>query len=225
MHNFEVLQLPFHLGCLDRLQIQHEEKKIIAGASSMMAVLASICGAFFSVTFKLPFHALPLLSPHPASFRSFTPWASSLNLELVDSLSYVMLDPWLRPFSRISIHGIGQVWLLPKQNFTEEQVAALAMLAGVPLALARNMPGAGRADLLIVSMLTPPWGRGFNPPSVHRVKNSGIYSSGLKLRTNFRKSFSKKVYEKPILRTNCSKIIFLILSIASPRVGSPPNVL
>ena len=77
MHNFEVLQLPFHLGCLDRLQIQHEEKKIIAGASSMMAVLASIWGAFFSVTFKLPFHALPLLSPHPASFRSFTPWASS----------------------------------------------------------------------------------------------------------------------------------------------------
>ena len=32
---------------------------------------------FFSVTFKLPFHALPLLSPHPASFRSFTPGASS----------------------------------------------------------------------------------------------------------------------------------------------------
>ena len=28
---------------------------------------------FFLVTFKLPFHALPLLSPHPASFRSFTP--------------------------------------------------------------------------------------------------------------------------------------------------------
>ena len=77
MHNFEVLQLPFHLGCLDRLQVQHEEKSFIAGASSMMAVLASIWGAFFSVTFKLPFHALPLLSPHPASFRSFTPWASS----------------------------------------------------------------------------------------------------------------------------------------------------
>ena len=32
---------------------------------------------FFLVTFKLPFHALPLLSPHPASFRSFTPGASS----------------------------------------------------------------------------------------------------------------------------------------------------
>ena len=42
-----------------------------------MPVLASIWGAFFSVTFKLPFHALPLLSPHPASFRSFTPSASS----------------------------------------------------------------------------------------------------------------------------------------------------
>ena len=77
MHNFEVFQLPFHLGCLDRLQIQHEEKSFIVGASSMMPVLASIWGAFFSVTFKLPFHALPLLSPHPASFRSFTPWASS----------------------------------------------------------------------------------------------------------------------------------------------------
>ena len=62
MHNFEVLQLPFHLGCLDRLQVQHEEKNFIAGASSMMAVLASIWGAFFSVTFKLPFHALPLLA-------------------------------------------------------------------------------------------------------------------------------------------------------------------
>ena len=77
MHNFEVFQLPFHLGCLDRLQIQHEEKSFIVGASSMMPVLASIWGAFLSVTFKLPFHALPLLSPHPASFRSFTPWASS----------------------------------------------------------------------------------------------------------------------------------------------------
>ena len=33
---------------------------------------------FFLVTFKLPFHALPLLSPHPASFRSFTPGASSI---------------------------------------------------------------------------------------------------------------------------------------------------
>ena len=32
----------------------------------------------------------------------------------------------------------------------------LAMLAGVPLALARNMPGAGPADLLILSMFTPP---------------------------------------------------------------------
>ena len=32
----------------------------------------------------------------------------------------------------------------------------LAVLAGVPLALARNMPGAGPADLLILSMLTPP---------------------------------------------------------------------
>ena len=82
MHNFEVLQLPFHLGCLDRLQVQHEEKSFIAGASSMMAVLASIWGAFFSVTFKLPFHALPLLSPHPASFRSFTPWASSFFQQL-----------------------------------------------------------------------------------------------------------------------------------------------
>ena len=93
MHNFEVLQLPFHLGCLDRLQVQHEEKSFIAGASSMMAVLASIWGAFFSVTFKLPFHALPLLSPHPASFRSFTPWASSKAL-LLDTLvkhSYVTL--------------------------------------------------------------------------------------------------------------------------------------
>ena len=32
----------------------------------------------------------------------------------------------------------------------------LAMLAGVPLALARNMPGAGPANFLILSMLTPP---------------------------------------------------------------------
>ena len=32
----------------------------------------------------------------------------------------------------------------------------LALLAGVPLALARNMPGAGPADLLILSMFTPP---------------------------------------------------------------------
>ena len=32
----------------------------------------------------------------------------------------------------------------------------LAMLAGVPLALARNMPGAGFADSLILSDLTPP---------------------------------------------------------------------
>ena len=38
----------YHLGCLDRLQIQHEEKSFIVGASSMMAVLASIWGAFFS---------------------------------------------------------------------------------------------------------------------------------------------------------------------------------
>ena len=68
----------YHLGCLDRLQIQHEEKSFIVGASSMMAVLASIWGALFFVTFKLPFHALPLLSPHPASFRSFTPGASSI---------------------------------------------------------------------------------------------------------------------------------------------------
>ena len=30
------------------------------------------------------------------------------------------------------------------------------MLAGVPLALARNMPGAGNADLLILSDLSPP---------------------------------------------------------------------
>ena len=58
--------------------IQHEEKGFIVSASSNMAVLASIWGAFFFlVTFKLPFHALPLLSPHPASFRSFTPGASS----------------------------------------------------------------------------------------------------------------------------------------------------
>ena len=79
MHIFEVFRLPFHLGCLDRLQIQHEEKGFIVSASSNMAVLASIWGAFFFlVTFKLPFHALPLLSPHPASFRSFTPGASSI---------------------------------------------------------------------------------------------------------------------------------------------------
>ena len=79
MHMFEVFRLPFHLGCLDRLQIQHEEKGFIVSASSNMAVLASIWGAlFFLVTFKLPFHALSLLSPHPASFRSFTPGASSL---------------------------------------------------------------------------------------------------------------------------------------------------
>ena len=31
----------------------------------------------------------------------------------------------------------------------------IAMLAGVPLALARNMPGAGPANVLILSMLTP----------------------------------------------------------------------
>ena len=37
-------------------------------------------GRFFFVTFKLPFHALPLLSPHSASFRSFTPGASSFGL-------------------------------------------------------------------------------------------------------------------------------------------------
>ena len=74
MHIFEAFRLPFHLGCLDRLQIRHEEKGFIVSASSNMAVLASIWGAFFfPVTFKLPFHALPLLSPHPASFRSFTP--------------------------------------------------------------------------------------------------------------------------------------------------------
>ena len=34
----------------------------------------------------------------------------------------------------------------------------LAMLAGVPLALARNMPGAGFANSLILSDLTPPGG-------------------------------------------------------------------
>ena len=74
MHILEVFRLPFHLGCLDHLQIQHEEKGFMVSASSNMAVLASIWGAcFFLVRFKLPFHALPLLSPHPASFRSFTP--------------------------------------------------------------------------------------------------------------------------------------------------------
>ena len=74
MHILEVFRLPFHLGCLDHLQIQHEEKGFMVSASSNMAVLASIWGVFFFlVTFKLPFHALPLLSPHPASFRSFTP--------------------------------------------------------------------------------------------------------------------------------------------------------
>ena len=58
----------------------------------------------------------------------------------------------------------------------------LAMLAGVPFALARNMPGAGPADFLILSELTPPPWRlvtlrsWVQPPSVHRVKNSGIYS-------------------------------------------------
>ena len=91
MHIFEVFRLPFHLGCLDRLQIQHEEKGFIVSASSNMAVLASIWGAFFFlVAFKLPFHALPLLSPHPASFRSFTPGASSL-LQLVITTCYYNL--------------------------------------------------------------------------------------------------------------------------------------
>ena len=36
---------------------------------------------FLLVTFKLPFHALPLLSPHPASFRSFTPGGLKYFLE------------------------------------------------------------------------------------------------------------------------------------------------
>ena len=61
------------------IAFRYSMKKIIMGTSSMiqMAVLASIWGAFFFVTFKLPFHALPLLRPHPASFPSFTPGASS----------------------------------------------------------------------------------------------------------------------------------------------------
>ena len=58
------------------------KKRFIVGASSMMAVLASIWGRFFFffffifVMFKLPFQALPLLGPHPASFRSLTPGVS-----------------------------------------------------------------------------------------------------------------------------------------------------
>ena len=77
--HYRAVKPGFFLGCLDRLQIQHEEKGFIVSASSNMAALASIWGAFFFlITFNLPFHALPLLSPHPASFRSFTPGASSL---------------------------------------------------------------------------------------------------------------------------------------------------
>ena len=108
MQIFEVFRLPFHLGCLDRLQIQHEEKGFIVSASSNMAVLASIWGAFFFlVTFKLPFHALPLLSPHPASFRSFTPGASSqtqpsiqkLGLDdlMIFALQFFGYKKWPRP--------------------------------------------------------------------------------------------------------------------------------
>ena len=66
MHNFEVFRLPFHLGCLDRLQIEHEEKTFRLHDGRVGLHL----GGVFFVTFKLPFHALPLLSPHPASFRS-----------------------------------------------------------------------------------------------------------------------------------------------------------
>ena len=51
MHNFEVFwlpqSLPSYLGCLGRLQIQHEEKRFMVGVSSMTATLASIWGAFF----------------------------------------------------------------------------------------------------------------------------------------------------------------------------------
>ena len=127
MHILEVFRLPFHFGCLDHLQIQHEEKGFMVSASSNMAVLASIWGAcfFFLVTFKLPFHALPLLSPHPASFRSFTP----------GGLKFFMIQqPWVPPSpsiqhlpnrslestTRNDIHitGVGVAWqLMPWSSY------------------------------------------------------------------------------------------------------------
>ena len=77
MHSLEVFRLPFHLGCLDRFQIQHEEKTFHRGRVLHDGRVGFHLGGVFFVTFKLPFHALPLLIPHPASFRSLTLGASS----------------------------------------------------------------------------------------------------------------------------------------------------
>ena len=171
MHNFEVFQLPFHLGCLDRLQIQHEEKSFIVGASSMMPVLASIWGAFFSVTFKLPFHALPLLSPHPASFRSFTPWASSLVVHLPGCMKLPKLNMWclaesycafalptwdtLRKVSEVHRFRTAGI-LCPQQN--NVTLFALCFVQGV-VGLERHEPRASevlwiQADLAVRTSVT-----------------------------------------------------------------------
>ena len=52
----------------------------------------------------------------------------------------------------------------------------LAMLAGVPLALARNMPGAGNADFLILSDLSPPPLAACNPEVVGSTPPPSIES-------------------------------------------------
>ena len=78
MHNFEIFRQSSHLGCLDRLKIQHEEKTFHGGRVLHDGNVGFHLGGVFLVTFvQLPFRALPLLSLHLASFRSLTPRASS----------------------------------------------------------------------------------------------------------------------------------------------------
>ena len=70
--HFGVFWLPSHLGCLDRLQLQHKEETF-RGGHVLHDGNVGFHLFFFFVTFvQLPFHALPLLSSHPASFRSLT---------------------------------------------------------------------------------------------------------------------------------------------------------
>ena len=58
--------------------IAFKEKGFIGSAFFNMAVLFSIWGLFFFlIKFKIYFYTLPLLSPYPASFRSFIPGTSS----------------------------------------------------------------------------------------------------------------------------------------------------